>query len=113
MGSDGAPTDGDDGPGAPGTDTGAGQTANVTFGAESSHRLAVPGFLRALNMSNLGDVNSQSSSDEASPPPPQDDVEGTDMTEDQMQLQTLLYEATDIQEDTICLRLQQQQPTAR
>lgn len=30
------------------------------------------------------------------------------MTEDQTQLQMLLYEVTDIQEDTICLRLQQQ-----
>ena len=30
------------------------------------------------------------------------------MTEDQMQLQMLLYEATDIQEDIIRLRLQQQ-----
>ena len=53
----------------------------------------VPGFLRALNVSSSG---------EASPPPPQD-VEETDMTEDQMQLQTLLYEATDVQEDIIAI----------
>ena len=38
MGGDGAPNDDEDGPGAPTTDTGAGQTANVAFGAESSHR---------------------------------------------------------------------------
>ena len=72
MGGDGTPADGDDEPGAPGTGVGAaGQTASVTFGADSSPTgsLHVPGFLRALNVSHLGDINSQSSSDEASPPP--------------------------------------------